>query len=91
MWGISHNTQAQAANQDVLGSRLDELVKMVLDEGLHDDQGVISIFASEVRLRYGTCCLHIVISSDLIVHVLFPINIDGEKILSRQAWKNQKQ
>jgi hypothetical protein len=28
-----------AANQDVLGSRLDTLVKMVLDEGLHSDAG----------------------------------------------------
>ena len=31
---------AQAACQDVLGERLVELVKMVLDEGLHDDAGI---------------------------------------------------
>lgn len=31
---------SQAATQEELGERLDELVKMVLDEGLHDDEGV---------------------------------------------------
>jgi len=36
---------AQAVNQDVLGSRLDELVKMVLDYGLHSDAGVTSKIA----------------------------------------------
>ncbi len=30
---------AQAGTQKELGDRLDELVKMVLDEGLHDDAG----------------------------------------------------
>jgi len=33
---------SMAANQDVLGARLDELVKLVLDEGLHEDEGVTS-------------------------------------------------
>lgn len=33
---------AQATNQDELGEQLDELVKMVLDLGLHDDNGVFT-------------------------------------------------
>ena len=36
---------AQAACQDELGSRLDELAKMVLDYGLHNDCGVTSMLA----------------------------------------------
>ena len=36
---------AQAACQNELGARLDDLVKMVLDYGLHEDAGVTSIIA----------------------------------------------
>jgi hypothetical protein len=36
---------ALAATQDVLGKRLDALVLMVLDEGLHSDAGVYSVVA----------------------------------------------
>ena len=36
---------AQAGTQEELGKRLDELVKMVLDYGLYDDQGVTSTVA----------------------------------------------
>ena len=36
---------AQVACQDVLGSRLDTLVKMVLDMGLHSDAGATSEIA----------------------------------------------
>ena len=36
---------AQVACQDELGSRLDELVKMVLDDGLHEDSGVAYIIS----------------------------------------------
>jgi len=39
---------SQAACQDVLGSRLDELVKMVLDEGLHDDCGVNAMVGKQL-------------------------------------------
>lgn len=37
---------AQAANQDVLGERLDEILKMVLDKGLHESGGVTSEIAN---------------------------------------------
>jgi hypothetical protein len=43
---------AQAGNQDALGSRLDELVKMVIDAGMHDNQGVTSTVAG------FECCLN---------------------------------
>ena len=36
---------SQAANQEGLGKRLDELVKMILDESLHSDAGVASVVA----------------------------------------------
>ncbi len=40
---------AMATCQDELGSRLDELVKMVLDEGLHHSEGV---FVEICETRY---------------------------------------
>ncbi len=36
---------AQAANQDVLGEHLDELALMVLDMGLHDNEGLSTLIA----------------------------------------------
>ena len=42
----------QAGHQDVLGSRLDELVLMVLDYGLHSDAGATSEIAD------STCFLN---------------------------------
>ncbi len=37
---------AQAGTQEELGKRLDELVKMALDLGLHSGAGVISVVAN---------------------------------------------
>jgi hypothetical protein len=36
---------AQAANQDVLGEHLDELALMVLDMGLHENEGLSTLIA----------------------------------------------
>jgi hypothetical protein len=42
---FSRNTQAQAGCQEELGKRLDELVLMVLDYGLHSNAGKSIQFA----------------------------------------------
>jgi hypothetical protein len=42
------NIFAQASDQWELGDRLDELVLMVLDYGLHEDKGVTSLVAEQM-------------------------------------------
>ncbi len=39
---------AMAGHQDELGEHLDELVLMVLDNGLHDDTGVTSMLGDQL-------------------------------------------